>query len=215
MFAMCWAGLAKVFLPSKTSYHPTMKPIRFVLLILIATAGLCAQATHIKLNITQNPPPAEKFSAFTSFEMPAVVLGPPYSGDASYRRILGKIQENVSHNMSSLLPSWNAAGVALTPKRTLLIESVVTEIKFVSGTKRFWLGPILGSSAVILNAKITDKETGKVVASPVFYARAQAMGGTFTIGATDNLMLTRIARDLTDYLVANFSAAIGGPTGAK
>ena len=41
------------------------------------------------------------------------------------------------------------------------------------------------------------------------------MGGAFSLGGADNAMLVRIANRLTDYLQANFSQAVGGPTGAE
>jgi hypothetical protein len=70
-----------------------------------------------------------------------------------------------------------------------------------------------GSSAVLMTARITEKETGRVVATPLFYARAEAWGGAFTFGVTDNLMLLRIADRLCDYLLANYTEAVGGVTG--
>jgi len=54
-----------------------------------------------------------------------------------------------------------------------------------------------------------------VIASPLFFARAAAMGGRWTFGVTDNLMLTRVADRFTDYLAANYATAVGGPTGAE
>lgn len=65
----------------------------------------------------------------------------------------------------------------------------------------------------MLRARIYEKETGKTIATPEFYARAAAMGGAWTFGTTDNLMLTRIAARLTDYLKANYDRAVGGPSG--
>ena len=54
-----------------------------------------------------------------------------------------------------------------------------------------------------------------MIASPLFFARAAAIGGRWTFGVTDNLMLVRIADRFTDYLAANYATAVGGPTGAE
>jgi hypothetical protein len=178
--------------------------------IALALAGC---ATHIKSTLAENPPPAEAFSKFTHFTLGAARLVPPYAGQPANERALLKIQENLSAQMTPVLAQWNAAGAATSPKRTLLVDPVVTEIKFINGNSRFWAGPIAGSSAVILRVKISEYETGKVIATPEFYARASAMGGTWTIGATDNVMLTRIAGHLASYLKGNFAQAVGGPTG--
>ena len=192
-----------------------MKPSRLLFwppfLAALALLGGCV--THITTDITQNPPPAEKFSGFTQFELAKVSLVAPYAGQEANERALRKIQENVSLKADPLLRKWNASGAAVTPARTLVITPVITEIKFISGGSRFWAGALAGSSAVLLTAKVVEKESGKEIAVPMFYARAAAMGGAWTFGTTDNLMLTRIAERLTDYIAANYDAAVGGPTG--
>jgi hypothetical protein len=117
--------------------------------------------------------------------------------------------------MTPALATWNGAAPAGAPVRTLLIETTIPEIKFINATSRVWAGAMAGSSAVILRAKISEKETGKRVAEPEFYARAAAMSGAYSIGGADNAMLVRIANRLTDYLLANYSQAVGGPSGAE
>lgn len=181
---------------------------------IAAVALLSGCATHIKTDIVQNPPPAEKFSAYTKFELAKLTMVPPYAGQAPNERAMVKIQENVDLKMKPLLEAWNQRGASVSPARTLVITPVITEIKFISGGKRALAGAMAGSSAVIIVAKITDKETGAVVGNPTFYARAAAMGGAWTFGSTDNVMLTRIAGRLTNYLEANYPAAVGGPSGA-
>ena len=190
-----------------------LSPLR---LVLAAAAAIVVAGcvTKIKSDVTQNPPPAERFSAFTRFELSKVALVPPYAGQEANERALVKIQENVSAKADPLLAGWNAAG-ANAPARTLVIQPTITEIKFISGGKRFWGGAFAGSSAVILRVTFTEKETGRVIASPEFYSRAAAMGGAWTFGATDNTMLIRIANRFTDYLAANYAAAVGGPSGAE
>jgi hypothetical protein len=60
----------------------------------------------------------------------------------------------------------------------------------------------------------TDESTGAVVASPVFYQHASAMGGVWSIGGSDNAMLSRVASLITTYTKDNYADAVGGPTGA-
>ena len=183
--------------------------------VAVAAALLGGCVTHITTDITQNPPPAEKFAGFTRFELAKVALVAPYAGHEANESALVKIQENVSLKTDPLLQGWNAAGATVTPVRTLVITPVVTEIKFIRVGIRILAGALPGSSAVILRATITEKETGQAIASPLFFARAAAMGGRWTFGVTDNLMLTRVADRFTDYLAANYGAAVGGPTGAE
>jgi hypothetical protein len=184
------------------------------LLLPVFLLLLSGCVTRIKTDITQNPPPTEQLSNFSQFEMTKIVLEPPYAGQPANEKALLKIEENVSAKMAPTLLAWNARTSTTGPARTLLIQPVITEIKFISGGSRFWGGALAGSSAVILHARLTEKETGKVIATPQFYARAAAMGGAWTFGGTDNAMLVRIANRLTTYLNANFDQATGGPTGA-
>lgn len=184
-------------------------------LFLAAVVGLLSGCvTHISTDVIQNPPPAEKFSNFTRFEMNRITLAQPYVGPDANEKALKKIQEDTDEKMTPVLAQWNAAVASGPTARTLLIEPVITEVKFINATARVWAGPIAGSSAVLLKAKITEKETGKTIAEPIFYSRGAAWGGTFTFGVTDNLMLLRIAERLSGYLIANYSQAVGGPTGA-
>ncbi len=189
-----------------------MNLTRVLLLLTLLLAGC---ATQIKTEVTQNPPPAEKFANFTRFEMPKLVLLPPYAGQEPNERALVKIQENVDQRMKPALQTWNAAAPAGAPVRTLLIEASVPEIKFINATSRVFAGAMAGSSAVIVRVKLSEKETGRVIAEPLFYARAAAMGGAYSMGGTDNAMLVRIANRLSDYLLGNYSQAVGGATGAE
>jgi hypothetical protein len=187
------------------------------LLPLPLLAGLFAGgcATQIKTDTTQNPPPAEKFANFTRFEMPKIAILPPYAGQEPNERALVKIQENVNQRMNPALQTWHSSAPAGVPIRTLLIEAAVPEIKFINATSRVFAGAMAGSSAVILRVKIAEKETGKVIAEPIFYARAAAMSGAYSLGGADNAMLVRIANRLSDYLLANYGQAVGGVTGAE
>jgi hypothetical protein len=142
-----------------------------------------------------------------------VTLVAPYNGQKANEKAFAKIQENITATMTPLLSKWNGAGSTPGPSRTLVITPVITEIKFINATARVWSGVLSGSSAVIMKVQISEKETGHTIAEPIFYARAAAMGGAWTLGSTDNLMLTRIAGRLTDYLADNYAAAVGGPTG--
>jgi hypothetical protein len=189
---------------------PLLSPLVALVCAVLAFAGC---ATHINSSLATNPPPAEAFSGFTKIQLGSVRFDRKCERTSDGERALAKIQENLSARMAASLARWNAAGKGHTPVRTLLVDPVVAEMKFVDGNSRFWVGPLAGSSAIILRVRITEYETGKVVATPEFYARASAMGGSFSIGATDNVMLTRIAGRLADYLEGNYDKAVGGTTG--
>ena len=198
------------FLMNSSTYRKSfLAGIIFSLLLL----GACA--TNIRSSVQTNPPPGEAFSNFTAFEMKPATLAPAFARRASNKNALARIQENLSDAMTPVLRDWNQAGAAKGgTARTLVIEPVVTQIKFVGTSGRFRAGSMAGSSAVIMDMNISEKETGEVIATPEFYAKASAWGGSFTLGATDNMMLSRIAQQVKNYLTANYAAAVGGPSGA-
>ena len=61
--------------------------------------------------------------------------------------------------------------------------------------------------------KLTDQDTGQVIAEPEFYQHAEGMAGAWTFGAADNSMLVRSASLALDYLKDNHATAQGGRTG--
>jgi hypothetical protein len=193
-------------------------PIKSILSALILSLGLAfgGCATQVKSTVVttaRNPAPAEKLAAFSRFELAPIVLLAPYAGQEGNEAAKKKIQESVDARLVPLIASWNQVG-ASKPARTLVIEPTITEIKFINGTARFWAGAMAGSSIVVIEARITEKETGRVIAKPEFYARAAAMAGAWSMGGADNAMLARIANRLCDYVSANYDAAVGGATGA-
>lgn len=181
---------------------------RFVKVALCAAPLLLsACATNIKATATQNPPPAEAFSAFGRIEVKQAAFPDGVKGNVA---ALAKINANIQKDMAASLAEWNARP---DNGRTLVVEPVVDELSFKSTTKRVFLGPLAGSSGVLMHFTIKD-QSGRVLAQPQFFQRADAMAAGWVLGVHDNLMLTRVANLSTRYLVANYARAEGGPTGA-
>ncbi|MBJ7314058.1 hypothetical protein ACFOLJ_17890 [Rugamonas sp. CCM 8940] len=164
-------------------------------------------ATKIKASATQNPPPAEAFASFGRIELKPTVFKDGYRGDQSG---LAKIDDNIKLDLAASLATWNSKPAN---GRTLVIEPVVEEMQFKHGAKRVLLGPLAGSSGVLMRVTIRDQR-GNVVAAPEFFQRADAMAAGFLFGVHDNLMLTRIANLASGYIIANYENSVGGPTGA-
>jgi len=183
----------------------------FLPLIVLAVSGC---VTHINTDVTQNPPPTEKLSNFTHFELEPLVLAPAYQSSDANHKAMAKIQQNLSQRMDPVIVKWNQTGdQAGGPRRTLVIEPQIDEIKFLNATVRVWTGALSGSSAVLMHVRMVEKDNGREIAAPLFYARAAAMSGAWTFGVMDNVMLVRITDTISDYLQNNYLQAVGGPTG--
>jgi hypothetical protein len=168
---------------------------------------LSACVTNIAPTVQQNPSPSQPFDQFASFE-----LLPMKSSEAAKteKDALAKIEQHLKAKLPPLLATWQKGDGA-----KLTIEPNVRELKFVSGGARFFAGAMAGSSAVVMTLTLTDVATGRIVAQPEFFQRAAAMTGAWSIGATDNDMLERIAAVVQEYLMRNYRQAVGGPTGLE
>ena len=174
---------------------------------LVSVALLQGCATSIKASSTANPPPAKAFSAYSRIEVKPVVFKEGYKGDYAG---LAKIDENFKKDLAPRLAQWNSRAA---DGNTLVVEPVVEELSFKHGAKRVLLGPLAGSSGVLMRVTFRDN-TGKVIATPEFFQRTAAFSGGYTFGINDNMMLTRVANLASGYIVANYDKAVGGPTGA-
>ena len=175
-------------------------------LVSITLAGC---VTNIAPSTQQNPPPSEPLSGFSHFElMPTDASAEARKEDAA----LAKIDSNLQVSIKRLILPWEKADPA---GRTLKIEPFVKELKFVSGNQRFWGGAFAGSSAVVMTLRLVDATSNAVIAEPEFYQRAAAMSGTWTFGAQDNAMLSRIVEVSAQFLQLNYDKAVGGPTGLE
>ena len=179
---------------------------------LLATAVLGAVllqgcATKIKASSTDNLPPPQAFSTYGRIEVKPVVFKEGYRGDPAG---LAKISQNMQLKLAPELDKWNARPAN---GRTLVIEPVIEEMSFKHGAKRIILGPLAGASGVLMRLNIRDNN-GAVVATPEFFQRTTAVSGGFTFGVMDNMMLTRVADLASNYIINNYTQAVGGATGA-
>jgi hypothetical protein len=175
---------------------------------VLATSLMQGCATKIKASATENPPPAVAFSHYGRIEVKPVVFREGYKGDYAG---LARIQENLKKELAPSLESWNSRRAN---GRTLVIEPVVEEMSFKHGASRVLLGPLAGGSGVLMRLTLRDN-AGKVIATPEFFQRTNAMSGGFTLGTMDNVMLTRVAGLASQYVIANYEKPVGGPTGAE
>jgi hypothetical protein len=209
-FFMLCLGTVKI----QKSFELKGVRMRLSFIIVLALAVASCATRYINPTTVQNPPPAETFSAFGQFELKPVSLAPAYSGDNANQRAAARIQDHFNRRVSPVIEGWNRATPQGQSVRILLIEPRIEHIKFIGGAARFWVGPIPGSSAVIMKVKYSDKASGKLISEPEFFQRAAAWSGAFTVGGQDNAMLGRVVTLVADYTNGNYKSAVGGPSGA-
>lgn len=185
------------------------------LLLSISFVGpLFAKGTvvaYIEPKSTFNPAPAAPLSSFQRFEILPITMQAPFAGQKANEEAKGNIQANLDLGLQPVLAEWNAK-VINGPTKTLRIEPVIRHIKFIGTGARIWAGGMAGGSAVLMTVRLSDAETGELIAEPEFYQHASRHAGAWSFGATDRAMLVRVATMITDYLQKNYSAAVGGPS---
>ena len=164
-------------------------------------------ATHITAP-TQNPTPTKiKFGEFKNIKMKSVGISEKFASAEANQKALRKIDEILFRDIKYLFPSLKrvkeGSDFSKTADRTLQITPFVKEIKFIGGAARFWVGPMAGSSAVLMQVTYRDSSTGQIIANPEFYRKAGAWSGSWSIGVTDNKMLEYIAQDVVSYSLYN------------
>jgi hypothetical protein len=177
---------------------------------LLITALFCLGLGGCVTTITgpAGPPqPArEKLGRFDAYELTPATIAPAYASSSANQKAKRKIDEELSGKMRMVFNNLQVVepgAPAKAEEKTLRIEPAIKEIKFIGGMARFWVGPMAGSSAVYMQVLYRDMSTGEIIAQPEFYQKGGAWGGSWTIGATDNLMLSRIADDICNYASLN------------
>lgn len=188
------------------------------LLAVVALSTACTFAfakdkDEIKPEGKTNAAPTELLSGFDRYEVKPAVLTGVYAGQEINETALASFQRNFDERVGAWVTEQNAKPARHDPARTLVIEPRIDKIRFISGGARVWAGAFAGSSRVLVKVRLVDQATGALVAEPEFYQHAKAMAGAWTFGVADNNMLIRTATMSLDYLKANQSEAVGGPTG--
>lgn len=140
--------------------------------------------------------PHISIASFSSYE----VLPLSAEGRAVNPVAAHKFRTQLIQRLDPLLGSWNAGGRELGDGETLQIHITLDELRFISGLKRFWIGPIAGQSYATAHVDLVNKTTGKKLATAQFTDISGAWAGSITVGAKDNAMIYRLADQIAAYL---------------
>ncbi|MCB5183887.1 hypothetical protein LG201_01555 [Methylobacillus gramineus] len=181
-----------------------------LLMAVVVTSG-CTTNVRTPTN-AQNPAPLEPFSKFSSFELKPINTAEDCAKQRGADVALTDVQGQLNWKLGPMVKDWNSKTASGT--RKLLIEPICSDVKLVGTAGRILAGALAGSSAIVMKMRYTEADTGKIIAEPVFYQRANAMGAAYSFGGTDRNMAARISELMIAYARNNYDAAVGGPTGS-
>ncbi|MFW6286692.1 MAG: hypothetical protein ACOC29_02000, partial [Candidatus Sumerlaeota bacterium] len=155
---------------------------------LLVLSG-CATQIH---GPEEPPLPGKILRGYDRVQLTPVSIDSGYADANANRRALRKIEENLYVEHLKIFPDLERVKRNEDMQReagVMRIEPHIEAIKFVGGASRFFAGSLAGSSAVRMVVRYRDMESGEFVDTPLFYKRANAIGGEWSMGATDNMML--------------------------
>lgn len=182
-----------------------MEPILTLRLItsLAVLPLLAACTTNIHAKDDTIKPSTVRLGTFST-----VVIRPlaveKSGNDEGDKLAIKRIDDGLSQCLKGVFPTSTVSADAPAAAGTLIVEPAIEDLKKVNTGERIFAGAYAGSSAVLLRTRYRDGATGTPVAEPVFYSKADAMGGAWSFGATDNAMLQRISTLACDYAKQNY-----------
>ncbi|MCB1623676.1 MAG: hypothetical protein KDI32_03745 [Pseudomonadales bacterium] len=185
---------------------------RSVSLRFIVPLALGAVWASAALAAPTNPPPEHKLAGYSAYELLPVAVEAGIEQKKNAGKVIAKVEENMRASVGPILATWNASADANAANK-LVIEPRITTLHKPSGAGRFFAGALQGDGKIVINVRIVEQPSGKVIATPEFYQRASAIAGAWTLGAHDNSMLQRVTALVANYLSGNYNEAVGGATG--
>ena len=127
-------------------------------------------------------------------------------------KVMDKLNTELKLKLDGPMARWNQQAGQAGHAGTLAVEVSITDMKFVSGGKRFWAGGFAGDSHAAGVVRLVDKDSGKVLQSQNFINHANGVAGAWSFGATDNGMLDHLAANMGDWVIAVHDGSSPPPT---
>jgi hypothetical protein len=206
-----------VFIAQPATMEAAMKTVTAMggIVALAATLGLAcgSSAAFNEPTVKTNPPPTELLAEFAEVELAPMTIGPNAAGQDDDGRVLAKVDELLRTRTQHFVTNWGKDAASPPKFGKLRISPEITELRFVTRGQRIWAGAMYGNSAIVAQVSFLHVDSDTVVAQPIFFVRATAMGGSY--GAQDAAMLERVAEMMADYIFDNYDRQVGSPTGVE
>lgn len=186
-----------------------MKKILFCLALLLSISG-CAtsngnrHAEIVDREVRRLTLPTKPLSAYSNFQINDMVLDDETRQKEDKTKVAKDLENKLQAKLLPLLEEWTNNKTD-EQTGTLIIIPELYGLHVVSAGARFWIGAMAGESRIDLELKLVDAQSGKEIARPRIMTMANAMGGAWSIGATDKNLLNYVADIAYQYLKNNYN----------
>lgn len=184
-----------------------MKKLLFSMLLVFFMTG-CAgsnvnqHSSIVNSEVGRLPHPAKSLSTYSKFEIKGMLLSDEISQMEDKAKVAHDLDGKLQAKIAPLLEEWNNKN---SGAGTLIITPQLRTLRVVSPGARFFIGGLAGDSHIDMDLLIVDAKTGKEIANPRIMKTASAIGGGWSIGATDKNLLNYIADISYEYLKNNYN----------
>ena len=184
-----------------------LSSIPFIAIVLLLLPG-CASNPQDRMSVARAevdrmPAPSKPFNAFSQFELLPFELSEAVQADASKVEVSKQLEDKLRARLEPLLVEWNKNAQANGPE--IVIQPRIASLRVVSSGARFWAGALVGDSFIDLDLVISERDSGNLIVQQRINRNANAMGGAWSIGATDKSLLDYIVDIAYQYLDENYS----------
>ena len=176
----------------------------------------CGRSAFTVPTMVTNPPPAMVLAEFSTVELQPMTYIPEVTQEEDedeVQKVANRITEIVQGKIQFFINKWNSDKERARTRGKLVIQPVITQLKWVTRGERIWAGAMYGNSAIEVRLNMTDEASGTLVHNPMLFSRANAMSGAW--GMQDDAMLNAISDRIVNYIIQNYETALGGPTGVE
>ncbi len=176
---------------------------------LVALGACATQVVPPKDELNQ--PPKLRFNEYSKFDLRWTNKAEGCNQQHGASQMIEALDIQLRARLAGTLRTWEKPAA----RGTLAIEPVCADAKLIGTAARVFAGPFPGASVAVFKLRFTDVQTGERLAEPVFYQRAAALSGTFSLGAMDRQMIKRLVELMSTYTTVNYAELVGGPSGAE
>lgn len=186
-----------------------MKNLLISMLLIFCIAGcVTSNSNHhaeiVNTEVSRLPLPSKPFSSYSNFQIKNLLLDNQTLQKDDKITVAKELDSKLQARLLPLLNEWNNNKMN-TGTGTLIITPKLQSLHVVSPGARFWVGGMAGDSRIDMDLIIIDAQTGNEVAKPRINKAASAMGGGWSVGATDKNLLNYITDISYQYLENNYN----------